>query len=138
MYETITFVGAFSYLPMFPTLVAIPALWKFMLQEFDEEKWTEEAKNSLESLFLLLSIVVGVNYLIAWKNNAIVIMDITVLQRIFLVSVGVGLTALLGQDAFPHHNHTCMLMTAVDVSGGIAHGLVAPGGLSGVWGKISA
>lgn len=137
VYETVTLMGAISYIGMYPSLVAIPALWKFMLFEFDDDLWTEEVTKSLQALFLLLGVVVAMTYFYAYRLDSVVLMDVSVMQRIFWVSICVSLTALLGQDIFPHHNHFCMLMTAVDVSGGIAHGLAAPGGLSGVWGKLN-
>lgn len=134
VYEMITLVGGLSYLPMFPTVLAIPQLWQMILFEPDEAM-TAEVMISIEALFLQLTVVVAIGFLLAYYLNSVVYQDVTVIQRMFIVSTCVGLTALLGQDPFPDY-HFCFLMTAFDVIGGVAHGLAAPGGLAGVWDRF--
>lgn len=133
-YEFQLLFGAANYAGMYPSLLAIPSLWAFMLFNvgLDNLQSDPAILRSIEAVFLLLMVVVAPAYFITLQYKYTNYIAVTVVQRVLVVSVLAATTAVLGQDPLSEfHNNFVALMFVVDVGGGFAHGMAHPKGLSG-------
>jgi hypothetical protein len=137
-YELQLLFGAANYAGMYPSLLAVPSLWAFMLFNvgLDNLQSDPDTLRSIEAVFLLLMVVVAPAYFLTLHYKYTNYIAVTVIQRILVVSVLAGITAVIGQDPLSKFNNNFVaLMFVVDVGGGFAHGMAHPKGLRGCFGE---
>lgn len=134
-YETLTLILGIAYTGMFPMMLFQEGMiWKWILRATDYT-WTEDVRVCMEALFLMLGVVVGGGYLMAYQCKTIEFIDFTVMQRLLIVTPCILLTAIMKQD--PINPYLIIYVFLIDGVGAVGHGLTAPGGLKGVYGTLS-
>ena len=133
-YETITLLLGIAYTGMFPMMIFQDGMiWKWILRA-TAVTWTEDARACMQALFLMLGIIVGGGYLMAYKLKTVEFIDFTVVQRLAIVTPCILLTAIMKQD--PISPYLIIYVFLIDGVGAVAHGMTAPGGLKGVYGTL--
>lgn len=133
-YQLLNVVGALNYLSMYPSMLVLPSVWAMVFM-VEESALTETITKSILGLFLILLVVIVPTYAAAYKYDYKTFIDVSVAQRVIIVSLAIVTTAVVGQEPFPDWSFIRTMVMA-DVLLAVAHGFLADGGYPGIGERI--